>query len=225
MNTDNEAFILFLLIVVIVAIIQTAPDFQTGVMRVSLIVYGVILYKHSCKSRTQRVSKSPTHQKNTNVSESKNVSSTTSNIIVNADTDEDLDIKSELIEDYDENVDTSEDHNSRSEPEQVKYTLHEAIHRDYYPEDGHIYNTAKNRYTSCYAPPSYEINRCQMYDATTFDEENSRQARARDRSKRSIDGMVSKTADYYAVHFAREFDKEEAKNGWWGDYNYGNTSM
>jgi hypothetical protein len=231
MDTDNDLFVFILLVIVMVAIIQTSPDLQTGVLRLSVIVYGVMLYGTSCKTRIKKRKNAVgvmgggavggavstpinTSHINTSPSPSPSPINTASN----------LTIPVEPFEDVDALADTATDAKSRPKPEDVARQLHDSIHSNNYPVDGHIYNTAKNRYTSCYRPPSYEIDQCQMYDATPFDEAVSLQSRARDRSKRSIDGMVSKTMDYYKIHYDREFDKEESKNGWWGDYNYGSTA-
>jgi heme O synthase-like polyprenyltransferase len=54
MDTDNDLFVFILLVIVMVAIIQTSPDLQTGVLRLSVIVYGVMLYGTSCKTRIKK---------------------------------------------------------------------------------------------------------------------------------------------------------------------------
>jgi hypothetical protein len=228
MDTDNDLFVFILLVIVMVAIIQTSPDLQTGVLRLSVIVYGVMLYGTSCKTRIKKRKNAVGGAVGAPINTAPPLSPSSINTSpINTspiNTSPELTIPVEPFEDVDALADTATDAKSRPKPEDVARQLHDSVHSNNYPADGHIYNTAKNRYTSCYRPPSYEIDQCQMYDATPFDEAVSLQSRARNRSKRSIDGMVSKTVDYYKIHYDREFDKEESKNGWWGDYNYGSTA-
>jgi hypothetical protein len=225
MDTDNDLFVFILLVIVMVAIIQTSPDLQTGVLRLSVIVYGVMLYGTSCKTRIKKRKNAVGGAIGGAVGAPINTPSPSPiSPSPSPPLSPELTIPVEPFEDVDALADTATDAKSRPKPEDVARQLHDSVHSNNYPVDGHIYNTAKNRYTSCYRPPSYEIDQCQMYDATPFDEAVSLQSRARNRSKRSIDGMVSKTVDYYKIHYDREFDKEESKNGWWGDYNYGSTA-
>lgn len=234
---NNDMFVFTLLVIVIIIIIQMAPDFQTGILRVSVLVYAVMLYRHVCKIRDGGKDKrgDKCNDKRSGCDDKcddgnngvqKDISSMMSDLSdvgVDMGDSPDLSVPVDAVDDSDLNVDTSEDDKSKTDDEMNKARLRELLHNDHYNPEGRIYHTAKNRYTTCHPPPSYEIDKCQMYDKTTFDEENSRQQRERNRNKRSIDGMVSKTADYYRIHYAREFEKEEAKHGWWGNYNYGYT--
>jgi hypothetical protein len=219
---NNDMFVLTLLILVIIIIIRAAPDFQTGVLRVSVVVYGVMLYRHVCKIRDggKKDQKTCEHTDDVKTNICGMMTDLNKADINNLNDDDNLDLSV--------NVDTVEEDNSDKENDSADENadnaqLRELIYNDHYNEEGRIYHTAANRYTSCHPPPSYEIEKCQLYDKTTFDEENSRQQRERNRGKRSIDGTVSKTADYYRIHYGREFEKEENKHGWWGNYNYGYT--
>ena len=51
------------------------------------------------------------------------------------------------------------------------------------------------------------------------DEANAIMAQRRARDKKCIDGVVTKTADYYKIHFDDELAAEEAKP-WWGHTDY-----
>jgi hypothetical protein len=44
-------------------------------------------------------------------------------------------------------------------------------------------------------------------------------ARQRTRDKRSMDGALTKDANYYAYHYGDELDAEEKKR-WWGNHEY-----
>lgn len=227
MDVTKDVFIILLVVIVITIIIQTAPNFQTGVLRVSVIMYTLILYRTVCKIRDDKNGKNDKKSDDTASPAVSHIANIISAIPNDLD-DMDLSIDVDDITDIDSNIDASEDENTRRDAESEdmanKEKIRDALHQGVAtPPDGKIYNTAQGRYTSCHKPPSYVADQCQLYDGTTFDEENTRQQRERNRTKRSIDGMVSKTADYYKIHYANEFDKEEAKNGWWGDYNYGIT--
>jgi len=86
------------------------------------------------------------------------------------------------------------------------------------PTDAYPWNSNQS-YTDCYPGPTRELNGCNINDYMGIDEANTRQVAMRTRDKKSIDGYVSKNANYYKRHFSKELDESENKR-WWGNDNY-----
>ena len=93
-------------------------------------------------------------------------------------------------------------------------------------DDHHIYGPFYERwhgyhtdYTNCHAMQPPNLGGCGQ-NARGMDTAAVELCRQRgDRDKRSIDGAVTKDANYYRYHFAEELDEEE-KKPWWGRAEY-----
>ena len=82
--------------------------------------------------------------------------------------------------------------------------------------------SSNQSYSTCYQPVLSGIDFSQNCNTGAYlgiDEANSRLAALRQRDKRAIDGAVSKNANYYKRHFAKELDEAENKR-WWGNQEY-----
>lgn len=75
------------------------------------------------------------------------------------------------------------------------------------------------KYTSCYKPPSYEVLDGDINNHMSYDDRNTLEVMARERSKKVTDGWASKNADYYKQHFSDELDREERQR-WWGNKEF-----
>lgn len=82
--------------------------------------------------------------------------------------------------------------------------------------------SSNQSYSSCYPQQQNNIDFSQNCNTGSYlgiDEANTRLAGLRQRDKRAIDGAVSKNANYYKRHFAKELDEAENKR-WWGNHEY-----
>lgn len=76
------------------------------------------------------------------------------------------------------------------------------------------------KYGTCYPPPPYDVNNCDIYSYLPFDEANSRMATIRQhRVKKGQDGWASKNSNYYKKFYGDELNQEEHKR-WWGNDEY-----
>lgn len=76
------------------------------------------------------------------------------------------------------------------------------------------------KYGTCYPPPPYDVNHCDIYSYLPFDEANSRMATIRQqRVKKGQDGWASKNSNYYKKFYGDELNQEEHKR-WWGNDEY-----
>lgn len=102
---------------------------------------------------------------------------------------------------------------SEGDPSNRKLPVSKDLEQTIYKDDYMIASDFKDSYF-LYPSPSY----CDAKEPT-IDNANILVSRQRARDKRCIDGLITKTADYYKSNYNTEFEDSE-KAPWWSQHEY-----
>jgi Ca2+/Na+ antiporter len=229
LNTNN--FLIILIFIVIVAIIFVVDGAIKIALIVSLLAIITYFWWTKYENMTMKDVENKLKQMNSQTS-LKDLPPQQPKIAAITETGE---VQDEVLDEQSNNISNdviSNDVISNDMPNNG--TLKDKQNTDFRPHDGYYHpkdagaiNQVINgerwmeneKYTSCYKPPSYELNNCNTGAYLPFDEANTRMAKLRQRDKKALDGWTSKSANYYRKHYSRELHEAENER-WWGNDEY-----